>query len=296
LRKAFFILFDGWHFVKPDILRKNWILISKMISRLPATILTLFRIVNPYMPFLELGSNRRLLGIISSALCCTTPMCFCQVGVTSPPPQNQATQPAQPAQASPKASDLLHPALSQISQTIVALNISRWKAPSEVRAATQQNVDSIQRDLNGTLPGLLTTADGAPASVSAVFPVYRNIDALYDVLLRVSQTAMLAAPQNEATSITDALSKLEASRSDLGNAILNASKNNEAEMVRLRTAIQQAAAAPPPTPPKTTVVNDGPATSASTTPKRKKKPAPAASGTTTPASIQTNPPPVQPKQ
>jgi hypothetical protein len=259
-----------------------------------ATNLTLFRIVNLYMPFLKLGSNRRLPGVVSVALFLTAPMCFCQVGVTSPPPQNQATQPAQPAQASPKASDLLQPALSQISQTIVALNISRWKAPGEVRAATQQNVDSIQRDLSGTLPGLLTTADGAPSSVSAVFPVYRNIDALYDVLLRVSQTAMLAAPQNEATSITDALGKLESSRSDLGNAILNASKNNEAETVRLQTAIQQAAAAPPPAPPKTTVVNDGPVTS--TAPKRKKKPAPAASGTTPPASTQTNPPPSQPKQ
>jgi hypothetical protein len=104
---------------------------------------------------------------------------------------------------------LLNPTLSQINQTIAGLNISRWKAPGEVRSATQQNADSIQRDLSGTLPGLLSTADAAPASVSAVFPVYRNIDALYDVLLRISETAELAAPQNEISSLSSALGKLE---------------------------------------------------------------------------------------
>ena len=235
------------------------------------------------MPFLKVGSRRRLLCIASVTLSLAAPMCFAQVGVTSAPSQNQPAPsvPSAPSTpAGPKPSDLLHPALSQVSQAIVSLNISRWKAPGEVRGATQQNVDSIQRDLNGTLPGLLSTADAAPSSVSAVFPVYRNIDALYDVLLRVSETAMLAAPQNEANSITDALSKLESARSELGNSILNAATNNEAEVVRLRASIQQAAAVQPAPPPKTTVVNDGPAATPSTA-KRKKKPA-----TTTPASSQ----------
>lgn len=211
-------------------------------------------------------TGRWLLGVFM-ALFLAAPLCLAQAA-----PQNQ------PAPA-PKPSDLLHPALSQVSQTVASLNISRWKAPGEVRGATQQNVDSIQRDLNNTLPGLLSAADAAPGSVSAVFPVYRNIDALYDVLLRVSQTAMLAAPPNEANSVTDALTKLESARADLGNSILNASKSTEAEVVKLQTAIKQAAAAPPPAPPKTTVVNDGPAT---TTPKRKKKPAAQPSGSTAP--------------
>jgi hypothetical protein len=221
---------------------------------------------------------RRMFDTISIALCLAASIGFAQVGVTSapaaPPAQNQPA----PAPAGPKASELLQPALSQISQTIVSLNISRWKAPSEVRGATQQNVDSIQRDLNNTLPGLLATADSAAGSVSAVFPVYRNIDALYDVLLRVSQTAMLAAPQNEAGSINDALGKLESARSDLANSILNTAKNNEAEVVKLRASIQQAAAVQTAPPPKTTVVNDGPA-APSTAAKKKKKPAPTSTGT-----------------
>jgi len=230
------------------------------------------------MPFMQLTSLRRLRGALPVALSLLTPVSFCQIGVTSAPAQNPA------AQASPKPSDLLHPALSQVSQAVVALNISRWKAPGEVRGATQQNVDSIQRDLNSTLPGLLSTADSAPDSVSAVFPVYRNIDALYDVLLRVSGTAMLAAPNDEASSVANALNKLESARADLANAILNASRNNETEVEKLKVAIQQqAAAAQPAAPPKTTVVTDGPAATPASTTKRKKKPAPPASGATSPS-------------
>ena len=260
---ALFIVFHGRGFVKPALLESLHCL-KMVLFRDSATVRGVFSIGNfyiLYMLFNKLGF-RQLSVSAAIAFVLAAPACFPQA----------AASPNQPNPAVAKASDLLHPALSQISQTVVALNISRWKAPNEVRSATQQNIDSIQRDLNNTLPGLLAAADAAPEAVSAVFPVYRNIDALYDVLLRVSQTANLAASQKEATDITGALERLESARADLGNAILNASKNNEAEMMKLRTAIQQEAAAKAAAPPKTTVVNDGPAPSTSTT-KRKKKPA-----------------------
>lgn len=231
------------------------------------------------MVLVKLSSPRHLLGTVVLALPLSVSLGSSQVGAASAPQQNQ------PAAAAPKASDLLQPTLSQVSQAVVALNISHWKAPSAVRSATQQNVDSIQRDLNNTLPGMLATADAAPESVSAVFPVYRNIDALYDVLLRVSQTAMLAAPENEAASITNALSKLESARNDLGNAVLTASKNNEDEAAKLRAVIQQMAAAKAAEPPKTTVIDDGPVKS-TTSSKHKKKSAPASTGSQPPAQPQ----------
>lgn len=229
------------------------------------------------MSFAKLVSPRRVLCATTAVLSLSALLCFSQTGPQSPPEP-----------AAQKASDLLHPALNQVSQAIVALNISRWKAPGEVRSATQQNVDSIQRDLNNTLPGLLATADAAPGTVSAVFPVYRNIDALYDVLLRISETAMLAAPENEANSVNNALGKLESARGELGNAILTASKNNEDETVKLRAAIQQAAAAKAAEPPKTTIVDDGPVKSTSS-PKHKKKAAPNSSGSQPSGSTQPQP-------
>ncbi len=229
------------------------------------------------MNLIPCSSSRNLLniGIGAIVLSCCVPSYSQTVA-----PQTANTQ-AAPAVA--KASEILQPTLSRISQVIASLNISHWKAPNEVRAATQQNADSIQRDMSGTLPGLLATADTDPSRVSAVFPVYRNIDALYDVLLRVSETAGLAAPQREMSDIHDALQQLESARTNLGNAIFTLAKNNEAATIKLQAIVEQQAAAAraTTTPAKTTVIDDGPVKT--TTRKKKKKPATSAPTTTQPA-------------
>ncbi len=154
----------------------------------------------------------------------------------------------------------VRPALSQVAQALQQINTHRWKAPNSVRDAADEDIVSIQRDLSGTLAGLLQQADAAPGSVPAAFAVYRNVDALYDTLLRVVETAELAAPDPESTSLEAALKNLEDARANLGDVILNGSETQQAELVRLRTAIQAAAAAQRAAPPrvKTTVIDDGP--------------------------------------
>jgi len=84
--------------------------------------------------------------------------------------------------------------LRRVGQSLSGISIRRWKAPNEVKSAADQDVASIQRDLSGTLATLMDQADAAPGSVPAAFAVYRNVDALYDTLLRVVLTANLAAP------------------------------------------------------------------------------------------------------
>jgi len=169
-------------------------------------------------------------------------------------------------------SAIVQPALGDVQRSISGLNIARWKAPSEVRNAAQQNAASIQRDLTNTLPALLSQADASPGVVPPAFSVYRNIDALYDVLLRVNETALLAAPQNESDTLYSALQKLEAARKQLGDTILTASQEREAQLVKLQAAVNAATAVQAPaTPAKTAVVDDGPATTPPV--KKKKKPA-----------------------
>jgi len=155
----------------------------------------------------------------------------------------------------------LQPALTQVAQTLSNLNIRRWKAPGSVRDAADNDVSSIQRDLSGTLAGLLQQADAAPGSVPAAFAVYRNVDALYDTLLRVVETAQLAAPDDEASALISALGNLESARSVLGENILSGSQTEQAELERLRTVIARAAAnaAAPRPVVKTTIIDDGPA-------------------------------------
>jgi hypothetical protein len=163
-----------------------------------------------------------------------------------------------PSAAAPPSA-LVRPALSQVAQALNSVNTRRWKAPQPVRDEADQNISSIQRDLNGTLAGLLQQADGAPGSVPAAFAVYRNVDALYDTLLRVVETAELAAPESEESQLESALKSLEGARASLGDTILGGAQSEQAELVRLRTVIQ-AAAVQQRTPVKTVVVNDGPDT------------------------------------
>jgi len=159
--------------------------------------------------------------------------------------------------ASVTVSSTIRPALAQVAQALTGMNTRRWKAPNEVRSAADQDASSIQRDLNGTLAGLLQQADAAPSSVPAAFAVYRNVNALYDTLLRVVLTANLAAPDQEASALQSALSNLETARSALGGQVLSGARTQEGEVVRLRTVIANASV--PREPVKTTVVNDGPA-------------------------------------
>jgi hypothetical protein len=188
-----------------------------------------------------------------------------------------------PAATPMTASTIVQPALTDVQRSLTALNIARWKAPGEVRNAAQQNATSIQHDLTDTLPSLLSHADASPGAVPSNFSVYRNIDALYDVLLRVYSTASLAAPQNESDALFASLQRLESARSQLGDAILGASQEREAEVVKLQAAVKAATAQAQaqPAPAKSTVVDDGPT---ATPAKKKKKPAakPPASSTAPP--------------
>jgi hypothetical protein len=197
----------------------------------------------------------------------------------TPNPGVAATDPSTAA-----AIQALRPALDNVSAVVAGLNIARWKAPGDVRSSTQQDVDSIRRDLSSTLPPLLDQAQG-PGALAPSFAVYRNIDALYDVLLRVSEMASLGGSGSEAVHLEDARAGLEAARGQLGNSLLQTISAQDTQIVQLRAEAARAAAQPKPpeAPPSKIVVDDGPAPAPA---KRKKKPA----TTTTPAPTTTTAP------
>ncbi len=203
-----------------------------------------------------------LLSRVSMALLAATLSWSVSAQSATPPsgPSGGAGDPAITTSAT------LRPALSQVGQSLSSISVKRWKAPNEVKSAADQDVSSIQRDLNGTLAGLLQQADAAPGSIPAAFAVYRNVDALYDTLLRVVLTANLAASDQEAQSLQAALSTLESARGTLGDSILNASQSQQSQLVQIRAAMAKAAVVQR-APVTTNVVDDGPADA-----KPKKKP------------------------
>jgi hypothetical protein len=222
------------------------------------------------------GGNTQAARVRGKACCAAL---LLALPLWTPPGQGQTASSAGQTQAQPNASALLQPTLNELRSTIAELRIAKWKAPGPVKEEAQSNAASIDRDLQNTLPGLIAQADAAPQTVSNRFAVYRNLDALYDVLLRISGTAELAASDDEAANVSHSLMTLEAARRALADSILSASQAEETalEQARQQLVLLRRPAAPP-TPAPVTVVSDGPAPA--TTAHKKPKPKPKAVQTT----------------
>jgi hypothetical protein len=165
----------------------------------------------------------------------------------------------------------LRPALANVQTALTTINIAHWKASSDIRANSQQDLASMQRDLTTTLPALMSQAEAAaangPAALSPTFAVFRNIDALYDVLLRVTETAALTGSSSDANVLEEARAGLEDGRAKLGAWLLQAIGAQDAQMAHPPPIAAHSAAAP--AVPNKIVVEDGPEVAKP----RKKKPA-----------------------
>jgi hypothetical protein len=174
----------------------------------------------------------------------------------------------------------MQPGIDAVKDALATLKVDKWKAAGSVKDETVTNLASIRRDVEGTLPGLLATADAAPDTVSKVFPAYRNVDALYDVVLRVSGVGRLAAPAQESNALAQALVSLDEGRRALAGRMQDGAVAGEKQVSDLQAALKAAppvaAAAPVPACP----------TPAAPPKKTTKKPAakPAAKPATPPAS------------
>src|SRR3981081_3934669 len=166
--------------------------------------------------------------------------------------------------------------------------MERWKTDGSYKKQLLSNVDSIQRNLQGALPEMLAQSRSAPEDLPATFKAYRNLDALYDVLGNVVESAGAFGSKDDFQALSNDLSSFEGTRKALAERIGNLASSKEAEINRLRADLK-AAQAPPPLPKKTVVDDNEPAKK----PAVKKKPA-AKKPAITPVPGQAQTPPAQP--
>jgi hypothetical protein len=191
-------------------------------------------------------------------------------------------------------SDILQRSLDEVQQTVGSVKLDKWKRGS-VRDEAENNIDAIQRYMQGTLPAMMKEADAAPGTLSKVLPVSRNIDALYDVLVHVVEASRVSAPGDQVAQLQQALSDLEKARVTLGNQLQQTATVQEKQIVELRTTVQtqaaslKAEATPPPAPkcpaPPAPAKKKKIPAKTTTTPSTTAKPAAG-----TPAATSTNPP------
>jgi len=156
------------------------------------------------------------------------------------------------AAAPPTTSATLQPALDGLAQAVASVKPEKWKGGS-VREEAVQYISSIQKDLQGALPALITAADATPGSMSKAMAVSRNVDALYDVLLRVVDGARISGPVDQVNRLQDAMVTLEKSRHALDDQLISMAASQEKQITDLQAALKTpppvaACPTPPPAP------------------------------------------------
>jgi len=136
------------------------------------------------------------------------------------------------------------------------LRIERWKTDGSYKKQLMANVDSIQRNLQGALPEMLAQLRSAPEDLPATFKLYRNLDALYDVLGNVVESAGAFGSKDDFQALSNELSNFEGTRKALAERIGNLASSKENEINRLRADLRAAQAALPAAQPKKIVVDD----------------------------------------
>jgi hypothetical protein len=180
--------------------------------------------------------------------------------------------------------------LEEASQTaqvdLAKMRVERWKTDSGSKRQAQGNVESIQRNLQSALPEIIAELKASPENLTSTFKLYRNLDALYDVFESVAELAGAFGSKDEFQSLENDVSAFEKARRSVAERMEALAGAKEAEVTRLRAALQNAQANTAAQPPKRIVVDDAePAKKPA-----KKKPVPKAAPTA-PAAPGTTPPP-----
>src|SRR5215510_14864801 len=184
-----------------------------------------------------------------------------------------ASYPATPTQAAQTVgpnlnsilADIQHAALSANSD-LGKLRIEKWKADNAQKQQMQQVADSLQRNINAAIPGLISDVQASPGSVSRAFKLYHNLNVVYEFLNSLADAAGAFGKKEEYDPLAADAMALDHARQNLSNYIEQTATNLETQLKKPQPAPANTQSAQSP---KKVVIDD------SAAPKKKKKPAPA---------------------
>jgi hypothetical protein len=171
---------------------------------------------------------------------------------------NVAAPSAQVETLSPAISDSLRPALEQVGHSVSQIQIDHWKVSKSWKEQLQSDADSIANDLSHQLPGLFQQAQAAPTALDAQLRLMQNVDALYDVLVRLTLAADLTEKKSDAALLDSALERLEAARKTATTQLVGAAAQQHQQLTDLQARVEaiQASQSVSTTHGKTIVVDN----------------------------------------
>lgn len=159
---------------------------------------------------------------------------------------------------------------SGLNADVGKLRVEKWKVDASTKRQASENIGSIQRNITGALPGLITAVRTAPQSLGANFKLYRNLNALYDVVASVSESAGAFGKREEYELLAPHAQALDAGRRNYGEYLQQMTATADDRIATAgREKAAALAAAQQQTPPKKIIVDD----SEPAPPPKKKKPA-----------------------
>lgn len=207
------------------------------------------------------------------------------------PTQRPLTAPLTPATA-PDVAQFTQ-VLAQIDQAsqqtnldLAQLRIEKWKTGGDHKQQSQADAESLMKNLSAALPGMVSASRITPNALAPALKLYRDLNALYDVLAGLTESAGAFGPKEDFNALTNDMRAIDAGRRNVGDYLDALAAYRDAEVTRLA---QQVAATKAETPKKIVVDDEAPPP-----PKHKKsraKAKPAANAATKPNSTT---PPVHP--
>ena len=186
--------------------------------------------------------------------------------------------------------DRLQAVRSATTSAISQMKIDKWKADGNSKRQAESNAESIQRNLTSALPGMMSAVRSAPQDLAAEFKLYRNLNALYDVMGSLTESAGAFGSKSEYEALAQPLDALDSIRRNLGDSLEQLTVSTQSQLNQLQTQVRTLQAQANAAPPKKVVVddNDSPSKASATSKKKTKKTAPK-TDSTTPATT-TSPP------
>lgn len=205
-----------------------------------------------------------------------------QVGAPPAPDRGTPSAATSQAQLQPAPAIDVNATLAQLDRVIQStrvnlakLRVEKWKVDSASKRQAEENIDSLQRNMTEALPAIEAQVRTNPASVAAVFKLYRNLNALYDVLASVTESAGAFGPRDEYQTLASDTANIDSLRRSLADQVERMANAKDSELTRVQAQLAQARQAAANAPPKKIVVDDNePVKKPAKTPVKKKKPAP----------------------
>ncbi|MGZ4811568.1 MAG: hypothetical protein ACXVZI_02275 [Terriglobales bacterium] len=182
---------------------------------------------------------------------------------SSPPPRYPSRPPVSGPPAGTPATNTADVAnLAKLDQVIESarvdlarLRVDKWKTDANTKRQAEANADSIQRNMTTALPGIVQQVRANPNSVGATFKLYRNLNALYDVMSSLTESVGAFGSKDDYQALGTDTANLDTFRRALADQVEMMATARDTEVAQLQARARQAAATAA-TPPKKVVIDD----------------------------------------